>query len=49
MTSADQSLSHDAQRVARPALVLSFVNALNWQIAMGNPMVLLVEGLGGAR
>ncbi len=39
----------DARRVARPALVFSFFNALNWQIALGTPMVLLVEGLGGAR
>ena len=41
------ALSPDAQRVARPALVFSFFNALNWQIALGTPMVLLVEGLGG--
>ena len=43
------ALSPDAQRVSRPALVFSFFNALNWQIALGTPIVLLVEGLGGAR
>jgi hypothetical protein len=35
-------------RPYRAALVFSFFNALNWQIALGTPMVLLVEGLGGS-
>ena len=51
MSAADpqaQALSAEAQRAYRPALAFSFFNALNWQIALGTPMVLLVEGLGGS-
>lgn len=43
------ALFSDAQRVSRPALVFSFFNALNWQIALGTPMVLLVAGPSGDR
>jgi hypothetical protein len=38
----------DSLRPMRPALAFNFYNALNWQVAIGSPMVLLVESLGGS-
>jgi len=37
----------DSLRPFRPALGFTFFNCLNWQVAIGSPMVLLVEALGG--
>lgn len=37
-----------ALRPFYPALAFGFFNAVNWQVALGTPMVLLVEALGGS-